>query len=282
MNAARVRSEPTLLNSTTEAISRCPCRYWTAKITAATGAGSALARTARRRSVCAMPIAARITHSSAGATTFRAATAPATKRLTVIRWANSTMPVANSATPVVADPSSFIALTSTSGSGTPATTSTSARAGAHTTGAVTAERTCCPRLPEAAAGAVRGGSAAGAGAACACVAVAVAPAPAAAKAGPGRSAGRRRRSRSGGQYHERDGNLDDVQHQRPDGNRNRGQGRPVQVTEHHDARERDGRSADSKRGKRRHPSRPAQREPDDHERHQIGAEHPRGDRGGQT
>src|SRR5271154_1678233 len=34
MNAARVRSEPTLLKSTTEAISRCPCRYWTAKITA--------------------------------------------------------------------------------------------------------------------------------------------------------------------------------------------------------------------------------------------------------
>src|SRR5580658_5881541 len=191
MNAARVRSEPTLLNSTTEAISRCPCRYSTAKITAAAGAGSALARTSRRRSVCAMPIAAKITHSSAGATTFRAATVPTTKRLTVMRCANSTMPVANNATPVVADPRSFIALTSTSGSWTPARTSTSARTGAHTTGAVSAERTCCPRPPEAAAGAAGGGPTADAGAACACIAVTVCPAPPAAKAGLSSSAGRR-------------------------------------------------------------------------------------------
>src|ERR1700684_2099824 len=46
MNAARVRSEPTLLNSTTEAISRWPCRYWTVKITAAAGGRGAFARSA--------------------------------------------------------------------------------------------------------------------------------------------------------------------------------------------------------------------------------------------
>src|SRR4029077_6675299 len=60
MNAARVRSEQTLLKSTTEAISRCPCRYWTAKITADTGAGSALARDARRRAGRGMPLGARV------------------------------------------------------------------------------------------------------------------------------------------------------------------------------------------------------------------------------
>ena len=49
MSAPRVAIERTLLNSTAEAISRCPCLYWTAKITAATGAGRALVRTARRR-----------------------------------------------------------------------------------------------------------------------------------------------------------------------------------------------------------------------------------------
>src|ERR1700733_4922 len=87
MNAARLKSEKTLLKSTTEAISRWPCLYWTAKITAATGAGSALAKTARRRSVCERPIAARITHSRAGTTMLRMATAPSTKRLTVMRCA---------------------------------------------------------------------------------------------------------------------------------------------------------------------------------------------------
>src|SRR5487761_1304801 len=276
MNAARVRSEPTLLNSTTEAISRCPCRYWTAKITAATGAGSAFARTARRRSVCDMPIAARITHSSAGTTTFRMATAPTTKRLTAMRCANSTIPLANNATPVVADPSSFIAATSTCGIWTPATTSSSARTGAHTTGSFTAERTCCRRLPRAASGGVGDGSAFDAGVARACVAVTVWPAPPAAKAGRSGCG-----SRSDGKQYERDGNLDDVKHQSSDGNRNRAQGRPVQVTEHQDARERDGRGADRKRGKRRHTKRPVQRESDDQERHQIRAEHPRGDRSGQ-
>ena len=50
MNAPRVAIEKTLLNSSAEAISRCPCLYWTAKITAATGAGRALVRTARRTS----------------------------------------------------------------------------------------------------------------------------------------------------------------------------------------------------------------------------------------
>ena len=56
----------------------------------------------------------------------------------------------------------------------------------------------------------------------------------------------------------------------------------VQVTEHHDARERDGWTADREGGKGRHTRRPVQRESDDQERSQIRADHRRGDGGGQT
>ncbi len=149
-------------------------------------------------------------------------------------------------------PGACMALTSANGSWTPRTTSTSARTGAHTTGSFTVERTCCARLSRPAAGAAGDGPAVGAD-------------PAATDSSTSVT-----------------GTSMTLNTSAPTGNRNRAQGRPVQVTEHHDARERDGRSADGKRGKRRQAKRPSQREPDDQEHHQKSAKHPAGDSGSQA